>query len=589
MGITVSTECRQCASTAPEIGDCGHIGYPSLKDCEIEGMASFERIYRGYAAIGFRCLELDEFRAWLEEHATHDVALLFDDHRVGGRRRYQRPPAIECVGPVTPTDYPSCFFELSCRRCDIRFRTKNSYELLRGQKALSARDLAEFKNRVLDIDDGNFYRTCSVLDPFSREWKGLAAFLRKHQNHDLDARTIAEESWTTPSAPAFTPLSAKVDHREEGANASRVLPRASLPPPLRVEWSIEVPPHAPWIVQGDRLVTLGGDRQWVRALDLSGKEMWRTRVLEPWSLSILFVRGDRVWAPSYRDEAKRHTLLEIDSASGRLVDEHDSDASPETFLEDRSFVGRRYRPNDKPVETVGLYRVASRIEAIWEVEVASELGRPFGQLCATDWKRLFLTHGDDTVALGLHDGRELWRAHAESPEGGRASGWDFLCTDAGMVARGLTVRTYGIDAVSGLNRWAVDCPDAGLSRAIHDGSVVFAGTRHVNLAAATTSHFLRVTLATGEIEAATDTGTPLWNGTPEPRPVFCSAPRPTASAIYVGDANGRLWALSPATGAPLWAAGLPGVRGALLDIVIAQDRLFVSDMARRYCLSSASV
>jgi hypothetical protein len=217
-----------------------------------------------------------------------------------------------------------------------------------------------------------------------------------------------------------------------------------------VEWSIEVPPNAPWVVQGDRLITLGGERQWVRALDLSGMDTWHTQALEPWSLWSLFVRGDRVWAPSYGRKTKRHSLLEIDSASGRLMHEHDSDASPETFVEDRIFVGRRYRPNDRPIETVGLYRVTSEIEAIWEVEVATDLERPFGRLCATDGKRIFLAHGEDTVALGLHDGRELWSAHVECSDGGHASDWDFLCTDAGLHGAPPRTEFGGKDSTSAL-------------------------------------------------------------------------------------------------------------------------------------------
>jgi outer membrane protein assembly factor BamB len=590
MGIAVSTVCRTCDSDAPELGDWGHLGYPSLNDClyRAEGMASFEHTYRGYTAIGLRFLELDGFRAWLEEHATHNVALFFDDHRIGTRRRYKLPAPSERLGKVDPASYSHCFFELTCEACRARFRTSASYALKRSDKALSADDVKQFRDRVLQTECNSYYRTFGLLNPGSDECRQLNAFLGKHRRHRLRARTVSEEAWTAPGWAPLPAFHAPVDHLEPAGSSKRVPPRVTLPPPLRVEWSHPKAALAPLVVQAGRIFTVGGKRQWLLALDLNGRELWRTDAFEDWALHSLFVRGDRVWMPSYSHSAERGRLFGLDPATGRVAQALECEPSVETFVDDGVFVGRQFHPRNKPIETVGLYRIGSDLETIWEHEVPSVTSRPLCDQCASDGTRLFVNHGADALALDLRSGRELWRASFDPSDNSLPMRQDLLSTEAGIVIHGLRCATHGLDAETGRTRWTTACPVAGIARAVYDDSVVFVGAAYAD-AATKESHFLRVSLKTGCTEAATDTTMPFWNKTPEPRPVFCSVPRPTDDVVYVGDRDGRLWALCPATGEPVWMLGLPDTSGWLGDIVAARDRLFVRDgSGTLYCLSRSA-
>jgi hypothetical protein len=63
MGLTFHTTCLDCGNTAPEVGDCGYIGYPSgspeRADAEVPNLGY---IYRGFEAIHLVTHQLDSLR-----------------------------------------------------------------------------------------------------------------------------------------------------------------------------------------------------------------------------------------------------------------------------------------------------------------------------------------------------------------------------------------------------------------------------------------------------------------------------------------------------------------------------------------------
>jgi len=585
VGVTAQPLCRTCGSSAPKVGDFGYVGYPTLDDSsdEANGMASFGFLHRGYASLGIRFLELDLLHGWLEEHAGHDVTLSMEGHEIGSGRAYKLPPPSLRVGRPDPAAYARSFFELRCQRCDKAHRTKSSYLLLPADGVVGPADARRFQDRVLEAETESFHRCFGLLDPWSDEFQGLGSFLREHQRHTLRSRTVSGETWTVPGWAMPDAVGTPTDHVEEAWGPSRVPPRVSLPPPLRVTWFRQASIKAPVLVCRRRVVTLGGKREWVVALDMGGEELWRTRAEEEYSHWSLFASGDLIWAPTYSKADKLYRLQAIEAATGRVAEGIDDTPRPHTFVADRAFLGQRYRPRDHPIETFGLYRVGEVLETVWEIEVPSIVGQGLGWRCASDGERVFIDHGADVVALSLQEGGELWRAQLGQfgkPWGG---GGHRLSVADGIVVYGLIGSIHGLSAATGQILWTLQGRDASLEQAVYGGAVTCLGSGYFGRFES--SRFLRVNSRTGEVLTSVQTDAPAWAETPEPRPLFTDLPRPTDDVVYVGDRDGRLWALSP-NGTPVWCRGLPETAGWLEDIVVAGGCVFVRDgSGRRYCLT----
>src|SRR5687768_9503332 len=126
MSVGAAVRCLDCGASAPDPGDCGHVGLPSLDEADLAGdFVAFERIYRGYAALGLRLLALDAIRSWLIAHAPHRVELAYEGEPVRPARR-PASGSFRAQGPPRPEDYTRAFIELSCETCGGTARTASS-------------------------------------------------------------------------------------------------------------------------------------------------------------------------------------------------------------------------------------------------------------------------------------------------------------------------------------------------------------------------------------------------------------------------------------------------------------------------------
>ena len=80
MSVTFIVYCHGCKVTAPEIGDGGHLGYPSAVTAvrKKDGLLSFGYFYQGFAAMDIRPYELEAFHGFVTEHARHRVRMITD-------------------------------------------------------------------------------------------------------------------------------------------------------------------------------------------------------------------------------------------------------------------------------------------------------------------------------------------------------------------------------------------------------------------------------------------------------------------------------------------------------------------------------
>ena len=80
MGLTCNTACLDCGEAAPEVGDCGYIGYPSASRERGPGgrPPNFGYLYEGFAAIRLVTHNLDSLDSFLRAHEGHRLHTFAD-------------------------------------------------------------------------------------------------------------------------------------------------------------------------------------------------------------------------------------------------------------------------------------------------------------------------------------------------------------------------------------------------------------------------------------------------------------------------------------------------------------------------------
>jgi hypothetical protein len=194
VGVRAAVICVTCDMRAPEIGDGGHLGYPSLDDRAIYGeLASFENIYQGFAAFGYHPYELEAIRAFLVEHAPHDVGLFLDGVEYTGLLPAPTVTPLKTFEFADDGRFIRAVFELACKRCRKTFSTDVGRVRPLEPRKVTKEDIEEFYDRVLDSDPMNFHRLVGLFNPDGPEAERLSDFLRRHRKHSLTARTVGEE------------------------------------------------------------------------------------------------------------------------------------------------------------------------------------------------------------------------------------------------------------------------------------------------------------------------------------------------------------------------------------------------------------
>lgn len=191
MSVTHSVHCDDCDADAPDVGDMGSIGFPSLsmdprKKADVP--QNFGYIYQGFLGVGLLTQELDEFLAFLCDHVGHRLMILeeddapYEDHEDDAWYRKARDAANGPPRPAQGLEYHVAKFEAACGRCDEKITSEHVDTVRRGgPHTVSSTAIDEYHDRVIKRLDNDFYRS----EPFnSADLEQLGTFLRRHKAHD---------------------------------------------------------------------------------------------------------------------------------------------------------------------------------------------------------------------------------------------------------------------------------------------------------------------------------------------------------------------------------------------------------------------
>lgn len=200
MGITYATYCIPCAIESPEVGDFGHIGRASLDDRRRGGgTQNFGYIYEGFRAVSILTPELEAFHAFLDAHDAHRLVTVSDLGSVEGERDEIPKKTKKFRGKLGR--FRKAGYQVECLACSDRWSTPSvaRFRSFRPFRALPEQ-MRLFKERVLAIDPGNFYRVGDrLLDP-EDELGSLGEFVLEHLDHEPTVRLIAAPSSPVPRA-----------------------------------------------------------------------------------------------------------------------------------------------------------------------------------------------------------------------------------------------------------------------------------------------------------------------------------------------------------------------------------------------------
>lgn len=200
MGETYSIWCADCGTHAPEIGDYGYIGTPSLA----QRRGTFGYIYLGFEALNIFPAELEEFRIFLETHDGHEIRSSPDLSELDGGRGSRTSPPKSRRKRAKPRKirYVQASYQVECRDCGARFVSVDFGPMRNFQSVpLSTERLKRFRGHVLGSDDAFYHVGHPLLDPsHNGELYDLDAFLKEHQRCRLWASLERGKSSSVPSA-----------------------------------------------------------------------------------------------------------------------------------------------------------------------------------------------------------------------------------------------------------------------------------------------------------------------------------------------------------------------------------------------------
>jgi outer membrane protein assembly factor BamB len=357
VSITASVFCLRCREFAPGIGDCGAVGFPSLKNtaATVTGeYQTFGYLKKGFDAIGYKSWTLEAIAAFLRAHKGHDVSLFMENQDV----RYDEwdgeedePGPVDDVSDATQfvfddEDFVEGLFEIACDKCGASLRSGSEH--LRPFKpfTLTPSAIRTFMTRVRGADSANFYRVSSLLD-YDGPQERFAQFLTDHASHRPKVRIVQGDSaHANPGqAPPWKLAWQKLDpFRREDApliHAGRV---------FAVKWpgvsrDLDTPPAV-------HCYTLDGDDVWQR--DLKRNVTPRLELTnEGVVLQLHATRGG-------------HEMVCLDPAAGDIASYGRTPYSLWSWLPGhRAFVGARHISNPHGVYHVGVVEWPS-LQLRWE-------------------------------------------------------------------------------------------------------------------------------------------------------------------------------------------------------------------------------
>ena len=209
MSMTAGYACMTCRKHAPYIGDFGMLGAPDIRPLAAVSdvpfcsgaTPSFGYFYEPLRGVGIRRHDLDEFAAWLTEHAGHDVTLQLNgenealnaleakhpEMREDSMRAFdeaqQRLQALFDSGRIVQGTYGA-----TCVQCQEESVTEEPDQLVPFDPFRpSAEALDLFTTRWADPENIFGHRLYGALDmhTFLPEY---VEFLRMHRGHPIEVR-----------------------------------------------------------------------------------------------------------------------------------------------------------------------------------------------------------------------------------------------------------------------------------------------------------------------------------------------------------------------------------------------------------------
>jgi outer membrane protein assembly factor BamB len=588
MGVSASVICVTCGVQAPGLGNGGHVGYPSLADREFfEGdLATFEYLYKGFAAIELRTAELEGFRAFLQAHRRHDVGLFLEGEEYAGR--FDRPELGAKVFAFDDSDFVDGFYELTCTDCAETFRCQRPTQLRAvTSRSLSRTKLEAFVERVIDVDPQNFYRVFGVLSP---DPDGeLRSFIGDHLQHRVTVQTVVEQHWSRlgkrrrPTATGRT----QGERAQVDWSPANVMPRpAAVAPPLELQWIYDRTSASAdeVLVAGGQIFAANADSSALLCVSQAGRKLWATRV-EGHRVDVgsnLVFDDEHVYYAKFASALEDRRLLTLDRATGRLKSRA---AFPYHWLCSVGrgrVVGSAMGFGERRERRLALCRLDAPGQPVWchaftpDDPVSDKSFRDFvvaDGVVLTTWL-------DDLVALRLRDGVVLWRRSLK--EFGERTFWPA----SPMALSGTTLLLHSNQALlafavnTGKLRWqrpGMLCKPRTICEGV--AYVIEPGGQIQTLPSAVVALNLR----TGSELARADTGAGAFADAPAPLPMFTSAPAVGAHHVFAVE-TGRIWAFDRKTLKPVWMTRPPAMGGPWTTPVAYGKRLLVKGAdGRLFC------
>jgi hypothetical protein len=540
MSVAVVAYCKRCGVAAPEVGDAGFIGAPTLASGKRGGLASFGAIHDALSALRLTSPEIEAFRAFLDAHDHHGVVRLSDvdeDDEGAPRPRRLKSFRFRAAGFVAGS------WELRCEKCQQAFRAEAEAIRPFAPHTLTAAEVARFQRHAPGSDDDAVYRVGGF--PFDA-MDDVHDFLRVHQRHGL-AVTLERAGSVKTTRTATDVARATNDDGttclQMGHTASR-LPEAplSLRPELDLRWAFKrcsatlgMP-----LVGPSHVVAFDVDRG-TAVLDRAGKRLWGHAGSSEAIIGTDLLAVARV--------GKRWRYVVLDLASGR---EHYSLAVGEdddivaVLPEARCFIDR-----SGPRPMVRLRRIENGFPVVW---ARTWTAGKIDLRAACDSERcLMALHSDGgvtIVALRRDTGRPLWSRPIDMAEPCEEGGWWPRVAEGRLIfttKRG----TAALDVRDGRTIW--------YKPGLHDRGSTYGGRAYF-MAGGTFSLPSLTALDTKRGRVAWRREYPELRRKGDDNRLMGSLAI-SETHIFGVDRAGWIWALDRSNGAPVWSHRPPGSKG----------------------------
>jgi len=188
MSVSFFTYCIDCSVNAPEIGDAGMMGAPSLEIVsDQDSFYTFGWIYDGLKAINLLPYSIESYKSFLETHQGHKIFLgndHMDDEQLP-ELNYEKLEHFE----LDTQGFTEGYYEMVCVETGALFRTSYNWESYRNfeERELSKAEINRFQQRIVQDCFESIYRGPPCLDPYE-DLGRLIDFVKENAKGTLKVR-----------------------------------------------------------------------------------------------------------------------------------------------------------------------------------------------------------------------------------------------------------------------------------------------------------------------------------------------------------------------------------------------------------------